>query len=75
MRSKNIFRLVVIIGLLLSGLILSGSMWWAESFGNSGIQERKKRNLKDEVLTVIDAAPDEAAPEKKAARSEKEQAV
>jgi len=50
--------------------MVSGVHWAAQSSpANPSGQERKKRNLKEEVLTVIDAAPDEPYAEKKAART------
>ena len=71
-RSKNNNKLLVIVGLLFAGLIVSASVQLTESFGNSGAQKRKKRNVKEEVLNlVIDAAPDEADAEKKEARVKK----
>lgn len=51
---------------------LAGGVHWAQSdLSNPSGQERKSRNLKDQVMTVIDAAPDEVVAEKKAARLEK----
>lgn len=51
--------------------IASGFHWAQSPLANHSAQERKKRNLKEEVLTVIDAAPQEFDGEKKAARIKK----
>jgi hypothetical protein len=53
-------------------IVMAGGVQWAKSPNSNPLdQERKKRNLKDEALTVIDAAPDEVDAEKKAARTKK----
>jgi len=59
------------VALSVIAIILSNFSWTNSSFAIGGGQERKKRNLKDEVLTVIDAAPEELDAEKKAARIKK----
>lgn len=71
MRSKGL--LLVSIILILAAVIGVGGVHWAQSSSpNSSDQERKKRNVKEEVLNVvIDAAPDEVDAEKKAARIKK----
>lgn len=72
MVSKFTKEMIVVAVLSLAVITITGSVQWAKSpLSNPSGQERKKRNLKEEVLTVIDAAPEEMDAEKKAARTVK----
>jgi hypothetical protein len=72
MRSRFTKGLPAVAVMSLAVVIMAGGVHWAQSsLSNPSGQERKKRNLKDQVLTLIDAAPDEVVDEKKAARTEK----
>lgn len=72
MRSKFTKGLLPVALLSLAVIsIVSGVRWDESSLANPSHQERKKRNLKDEVLTVIDAAPAEMDAEKRAARKKR----
>lgn len=72
MVSKFTKEMIVVAILSLAVITIAGSVQWAKSsLANPPSQERRKRNLKEEVLTVIDAAPDEVDAEKKAARTKK----
>jgi hypothetical protein len=64
--------LLAVTGLSLAVITMAGGVPWTKSsFANPSGQERKKRDLKEEVLTVINAAPDEVDAQKKAARTKK----
>lgn len=72
MRSKFTRGLPAVAVMFLAVVTMAGGVHWAQSsLSNPSGQERKKRNLKDEVLTVIDAAPEEVDAEKKAKRIQK----
>lgn len=69
MRSKGLLVAFIV---LVAVIGASGVHWAQTSAPNPSGQERKKRNVKEEVLNVvIDAAPDEVDAEKKAARVKK----
>lgn len=64
--------LLVVAFICLAVVTIASGFHWAQSpLANPSGQERKKRNLKEEVLTVINAAPEEFDAEKKAARIKK----
>jgi hypothetical protein len=72
MRSEFTKGILVVTVLTLIAITMVGGIQWAKSsLASSGGQERKKRNVKDEVLTPIDAAPDEVDASKREARKEK----
>jgi len=71
MRSKFTTLLTIAVAVSVITIIIGNFSWTNSSSANRDAQERKKRNLKDEVLTVIDAAPEEVDAEKKAARIKK----
>lgn len=73
MRSKFTTLLTIAVAVSVITIILGNISWASSRSANRDAQERKKRNLKDEVLTVIDAAPEEVDAEKKAARIKKNQ--
>lgn len=72
MRSRFTKGLPAVSVMSLAVVTMLGGVHWAQSaLSNPAGQERKERNLKDEVLTVIDAAPDEVDAEKKELRIKK----
>lgn len=71
MRSNFSTATLLFAFLILGVITMAGGVRWAKSPTNHLGQERKKRNLKDEVLTPIDAAPDESDADKREARTKK----
>jgi len=69
MRSVFTKGMLAVTGLSVAIITMAGGVQWTKSsLANPAGQERKRRDLKEEVLTVINAAPDEVDAEKKAAR-------
>ena len=72
MQSEFTKGLLAVAVISLAVVVMAAGAHWAQSSpAHPSGQERKKRNLKDEVLTVIDAAPEEVDAEKKAKRIQK----
>jgi predicted nucleic acid-binding Zn ribbon protein len=71
MRSEFTKGLLAVAVISLTVVVMAAGAHWGQSPAHPSGQETKKRNLKDQVLTVIDAASDEADVEKKAARTKK----
>ena len=71
-RSKSTKILFAVVVLSLAVITMAGGVQWTKSsLANPSGQEREKRNLKDEVLIPIDAAPDEVDADKREARTKK----
>ena len=72
MQSKFTKGRLAVAVISLTAITMAGSVEWAKSsLANHVGQKKETRNLKEEVLRVIDAAPDESSSDKKEARTKK----
>lgn len=72
MRSRFPKGMLAVALMSLAVAVMAAGGHWAQSpAANPSDQEREKRNVRDEVLTVIDAAAEEMDIHKKAARTKK----